>query len=242
MRGRKHPLEIFRAGGREFFTLRAARPDSSREEGGEPPERPRPAAARGGPARGTARRSMPLPRVAYLLAALVLLVGGTYAFALWLFAPGGSPGEGSLPHLSLWRDPVLDGVGGSGAPSGETGSDPSESGDPADSNAGDGKTPEAGTDIEYWVLAASVKLETPELKRTWQERFQPDKQRLLSALGAEFPDMSVQLCQTRDGAEAMLRVGPAPTRDDPELARLLARVQGLSERFGKAYIKSWRRR
>lgn len=250
MRGRKHPLEIFRESGRSFvtreggparvepaegaaerrevrgaFLARARAVAAEREgrrpppdEGGEAPDVPRPRAPRRSWSSSGAA-SVPVGRVALVLATLVLVVGAAYALRLGPFAPADGSGSGASRY-ALWRNA------------------PPEPEEPAEAGA----TPEsAAADVEWWVLAASEKLTTDERRATWKERFGHDKQRIAKALGEEFPGLRIERATDPQQTEALLRVGPAAAADDPTLQAALARVRGLGGGFASAHVKKFRK-
>ncbi len=274
MRGRKHPLEIFRQSGSSFVTQDGSVPTSSLDGAAgqarpaltqrpvrgaylervremKPPPAPAPPPRRSWvakqpstppPPKSTAAKAgaLPLWGLGAGLAALVLLVGGAYAFKLWYAGPKGTPGSGN-PQLSHWRDPLEDGPL------------PSDGRSAADSivQERDGTAAAAGSaGVEFWVLAASGKLTTKEAseKQTtkercdlWQARFSQDKKRLAKALKDEFLGMTIQLSTADNAKEAMLRIGPAATEDDPILKRVEATVRGLGGGFEGALIKKYKK-
>ncbi len=257
MRGRKHPLEVFRSNGREFVTRREdlerneseAVPRTRRSWDARVPREPvRTAVAPVPVAESPPRRSVPLLRVAAVLAGLVLLVGTTYALRLWPFAPEGAEGTGPSPLQriqSIWRDPTIeppaDPAASSSQQDGEKAIDRNASGGGAGSK--EATAAKARQDVEYWVVAASVKL-TPEMKKNdaWKERFKPDQQRLERALGKEFPTVKTQRCYAdAKHDDVLLRLGPAAAADEPTLVRVLARVRALGGSFKDATIKAFRK-
>jgi hypothetical protein len=196
--------------------------------------------------------SLPLARVGGLLvAALVLIGASTYALGLWPFAPNGVEGDGSraLKNSRLlpdWLNPTersSEPTGGT-PPEGAAG----RQGTPDD---GGGASPTAGatreaagaaTNVEYWLLAASEKLNTEEKRKDWKQRFGQDKQRVVKALGDEFPGLRIQVCASDAKAtEGLLRVGPGTTADDPALLRALTKVRALGGSFSDAFVKKFRK-
>ncbi len=154
----------------------------------------------------------------------------------------GTPGSGH-PQLNPWRDPLDPGPAANDGRS-TLGSLPE------DGEASNGAVAPSSADVEYWVLAASGKLTakeaaenstTKERSDTWQERFSQDKKRLAAALGGDefLGGMTIQLSTADNAKEALLRVGPAATEDDPVLQRVEAKVRTLGGGFEKALIKKY---
>jgi len=294
MRGRKHPLEVFRLSGRAFVTKPQ---DGIEQVGSGNPEAP------SGTGRGGRRRSLaaaeatasepepevavkqkprqtdparrtwdvrlkgetdrpvrserkstlatPLPQVAAVLAGLVLLVGAAYALGLWPFAPTGTAGDTSLRRwLRIWGEeqPAETEDREATAPEGVDGAEPTA--DPeqgptglrADGAGAGDAAAKTAVATEYWVVAASVKLTATNRKNdAWKESFGSDVQRLQRELGTTFPGMRIQTCKDAKGEGAMVRVGPAPTADDPTLARLHRRIRELGGSFKDARITRFAR-
>jgi hypothetical protein len=281
MRGRKHPLEVFRQSGRQFLTqrseaeragnredearrlarrasqrrsLRPASADGETEEGALAPPRRQPWDVRAGDADASrkaarARRalSMPLWRVGALLGGLVLLVGGAYALGLWPFALEGVDGETRSPlqrFQSIWRDPTV--APEPGAPVSGASERPATSATDRSEPRGGGEVVGARPqpEIEYWVVAASLKL-TPDLKKgdAWRKRFEPDKERLQRALGDRFPGMKIQTCYgDKKREDVLLRAGCAASADDPALQKLLAAAKAPPANFKDAVIRAFKAR
>lgn len=213
MRGRKHPLEIFRQNGDAFLTRRddgrgreAARKE--REPPREPDERATAAAPPGKPAKrppvltrsgGTLRRPVASRRLVLRSAAAVLglvLVGGLiYAAKLRFFSGSGAPSDHGVTLQrdesiqSKWPDHTLP------APA-----DPTPPGDRAGAAAEAAakgqkepaaKAPARGPEKkrEYWIVAASVKLSEQERSKSFQELrkelFKSEEQKLHRTLDAD---------------------------------------------------------
>ncbi|MBM4014933.1 MAG: hypothetical protein FJ293_08210 [Planctomycetes bacterium] len=196
--------------------------------------------------RGSLLLRLPLGVVGGAVAAgLVLLVSAAYALSLWPFTPTGEGGDGhpalkssdtSSGFLAKWLIPHER----------DSAEDAKEAGTAAVDEPGDGTVPAsdpavAKANLEFWVLAASENLDAAT-RKTWAQRCEPDKQSLRKALGDEFPDLRVQSCTAgANGMVGLLRIGPASSKDDPTLARALAKVRALGGRFGQAYIKQFRK-
>ncbi|MBL8843697.1 MAG: hypothetical protein JNL90_19400 [Planctomycetes bacterium] len=189
-----------------------------------------------------------LRSVAVLLTALVLFVGGAYAFRFWPFAPNSASGEGSTPlqRFERWRIPserAGDGVTGS-----ETAAADPAGRDAASAAGGTRSGTEsapAPADVEFWVLAGSEKLNDAR-RKDWKQRWGLERQRLAKAFGADFaekfPGMKIQLCAAdRQESEALLRIGPATSEQDAQLLKVLAEVRGLGGSFAKAYVKKFKK-
>lgn len=197
---------------------------------------------------GTGVGAWSLRSVAVLLTALVLFVGGAYAFRFWPFAPNSASGEGSTPlqRFERWRIPS------ERAGDGVTGSEPA-AGDPAERDAASAaggarsgtESAPAPADVEFWVLAGSEKLNDAR-RKDWKQRWGLERQRLAKAFGADFaekfPGMKIQLCAAdRQESEALLRIGPATSEQDVQLLKVLAEVRGLGGSFAKAYVKKFKK-
>jgi len=196
--------------------------------------------------------SLPLARVGgLLLAGLVLIGASTYALGLWPFARNGVEGDGSRAlknsrFLPEWLNPNerSSELTGGTPPEGNAG----RKGTPDDGGAASptaGAAREAATaaaNVEYWLLAASEKLNTEQRRKDWKQRFGQDKQRVVKALGDEFPGLRIQLCTSdAQASEALLRIGPATAADDPALLRALTKVRALGGSFSDAFIKKFRK-
>ncbi|MSR47947.1 MAG: hypothetical protein EXS13_12950 [Planctomycetes bacterium] len=296
MRGRKHPLEIYRDSGRSFLTKPGEKlPSDSvppqRELRGAYLERVRETNAERAPKRSRAsdagreapfdpalatkpapeRRSwdatvlppakkrlvggvgaLPLARLGGGLAAvLVLFVGVAYALSLWPFASNGAGGDGnptlkqssdpSDSFLARWLNPNERSKGrAADEASGVDGDQATKGGATAEAASAQGSA-RASANVEFWVLAASEKL-TDTTRKDWRSRFTTDKQRLQKALGERFPAMRFQACAADvKESEALLRVGPASSEDDPVLKQLLVEVRAVGGGFSKAYIKKFKK-
>jgi hypothetical protein len=192
MRGRKHPLEIFRQNGDEFLTLRngqeAARRSAKpvREEREPPREAEEPAAASPPPGKKAKReivmaRSGAVQRRAagggrrvgrwlFALGGLVLVAGLAYAVKLRFFRGSGAP---SSHDVTLQRDEAIQSKWPDHALPQQAGESPAAG---RESSVGDaaaaGKSPkEAAAKAppkasekkrEYWIVVASVKLSEQE--------------------------------------------------------------------------------
>lgn len=191
---------------------------------------------------------LPLRSVAVVLTALVLLVGGSYAFRFWPFASKGASGEGStsLNRFERWRIPSERAGNGASDP------EPTAEGHLEDPSAPvDGATPSgspaatASAEVEYWVLAGSENL-TDARRKDWKQRWGLERQRIAKAFGEDFavkfPGMKIQLCAAdRQESEALLRIGPAASAQDAKLLQALADVRALGGSFAKAYVKKFRK-
>ena len=198
-----------------------------------------------------ATRSLPLARVGMLVAVLVLVGASTYALGLWPFAPNGVEGDGSralkssrlLPDWLTPNERSNEPTGGK-APEGDTGTEGTPEHDGAASPTAGATREAAGAaaNVEYWLLAASEKLNTEQRRKDWKQRFGQDKQRVVKALGEEFPGFRIQLCTSdAQASEALLRIGPATAADDPTLQRALTKVRALGGSFSDAFIKKFRK-
>jgi len=197
-------------------------------------------------------RSLPLARVGGLLAAALVLVGAsTYALGLWPFAPNGVEGDGSralknsrlLPDWLTPNERSNEPTGGK-APEGEAGRQgaPDDGGGASPTAGATREAANAAANVEYWLLAASEKLNTEEKRKDWKQRFGQDKQRVVKALGDEFPGLRIQVCASDAKAtEGLLRVGPGTAADDPALQRALIKVRALGGSFSDAFIKKFRK-
>jgi hypothetical protein len=195
-------------------------------------------------------RSLPLARVGLVAAVLVLVGASTYALGLWPFTPNGVEGDGSralknsrlLPDWLTPNERSNEPTGGK-APDGDTGLQGTpEQGGGASPASATREAAGAATNVEYWLLAASEKLNTEDKRKDWKQRFGQDKQRVVKALGDEFPGLRIQVCASDAKAtEGLLRVGPGTTADDPALQRALTKVRALGGSFSDAYIKKFRK-
>lgn len=208
------------------------------------------------------RFNLPLPRVAALLAGLVLMVGAAYALGLWPFAAMGeaSRAEGGSGRPALKRWWFLPDWADRETPSRqETAGDANEEGGGEETTADDdaGAKPAAAAksaaDVEYWIVAGSVKLKAADRKSdTWRQLFKPDEQRIRSLLekepkgiagASEFPNFIVKPCYADAKREdILLLVGPAMSADDVALVKLLPKVKSLGERFKDARIKAYQKK
>ncbi len=206
-----------------------------------PPQPTRSEKARGASRPASRQRSLSLRALAGVLTALVILVGAAYALHFWPFVPNGEAADHStsLRRYEHWRNPS--GPAGDGGAS----ADDTALGRASSSGASDtlGATPAAtaAPEVEYWVLAGSEKL-SGDRRKDWKQRWGLEKQRVVKALGNEFPAMQIQVCTAdAQGNEALLRIGPALTENDAELQKVLAKVRALGGSFASAFTKKFKK-
>ena len=192
MRGRQHPLEIYRKSGKNFTTSHSAPPRAARSKapprgrkGGSRPRKGRRPRLRG---LGT-RRNLVLGG-----GALVLTVALLYTLGPLSLPWGGEGGGDGTPPLSrsgnAWVNRGLEDTTG----------------------------PATATTPLWRVLAASAFIPDGEYEQV-RQAWTTERETLAGDLRERFPGVDVKLMT--DGAAVYLFVGSAPTENDPQLLELL---------------------
>lgn len=222
MRGRKHPLEIFRQSGDSFRPARPER-EPQREElerDGDEPQGERPKAAVSPPGKRTKRELVMaksgavqrrpaaggrrLRRWVYAAGGLVLVAGLAYAAKLRFFRGSGASSNHGVTLQrdekiqSKWPDHALPAKGDETAAldrDGAAGEAKAGSGSKEPAAKPAAKTPEKKR--EYWIVAASVKLSEAErskpLPELRKELFKNEEQKLHRGLDADIEKLGFRV-------------------------------------------------